>query len=340
METSIQLFEKLFEEPSASQDELDKLVERIIKSRSDAKKNKNIILRNQLYAYGKYGKVNPASANLNSKEIKEVQVEELINLIQNLKMYPHRILYYGNKNQNSLSKMIRNYHKIPENFLEKEDVDNFKEIDYEKKYVFWTNFDMVQTEIILLSKLELLDNAKAAAIALFNQYFGGGMNSIVFQEIREAQGLAYSVYSTFSQAKKPDQSDYLYSYVGIQSDKQREALSSMFELINNLPESPQAFEISKKSILNKIESERITKSGVLSSYLNAKDRGIDYDIREKIYNEVKSMNLEKLLEFHEKYIKNKPHNVLLIGNRDNIDFKNLKKYGSVKEISLETLFGY
>ena len=340
METSIQLFEKLFEEPSASQDELDKLVERIIKSRSDAKKNKNIILRNQLYAYGKYGKVNPASANLNSKEIKEVQVEELINLIQNLKMYPHRILYYGNKNQNSLSKMIRNYHKIPENFIEKEDVDNFKEIDYEKKYVFWTNFDMVQTEIILLSKLELLDNAKAAAIALFNQYFGGGMNSIVFQEIREAQGLAYSVYSTFSQAKKPDQSDYLYSYVGIQSDKQREALSSMFELINNLPESPQAFEISKKSILNKIESERITKSGVLSSYLNAKDRGIDYDIREKIYNEVKSMNLEKLLEFHEKYIKNKPHNVLLIGNRDNIDFKNLKKYGSVKEISLETLFGY
>jgi predicted Zn-dependent peptidase len=199
---------------------------------------------------------------------------------------------------------------------------------------------MVQTEIILLAKLELLDNAKAAAIALFNQYFGGGMNSIVFQEIREAQGLAYSVYSTFSQAKKPDQSDYLYSYVGIQSDKQREALSSMFELINNLPESPQAFEISKKSILNKIESERITKSAVLSNYLNAKDRGINYDIREKIYNEVKSMNLEKLLKFHEEYIKNKPHNVLLIGNRNNIDFKNLEKYGSVKEISLETLFGY
>ena len=338
MEASIQLFEKLFEEPRASQDKLDKLVERILKTRSDYKKNKNVILRNRLYNYVKYGEVNPASAYLNSKEIKEVQVEELINLIKNLKRYPHRILYYGNKNQNSLSKMIKNYHKIPENFIEKEDVYNFKEKDYDKQYVFWTNFDMVQTEIILLSKLELLDNAKAAAITLFNQYFGGGMNSIVFQEIREAQGLAYSVYSTFSQAKKPDQSDYLYSYVGIQSDKQREALSSMFELINNLPESPQAFEISKKSILNKIESERITNSGVLSSYLDAKDRGINYDIREKIYNEVKSMNIEKLLEFHKKYIKNKPHNVLLIGNRDNIDFKNLEKYGSVKEISLETLF--
>ena len=67
--------------------------------------------------------------------------------------------------------MIKNYHKIPENLIEKEDVDNFKEIDYDKQYVFWTNFDMVQTEIILLSKLELLDNSKTAAITLFNEYF-------------------------------------------------------------------------------------------------------------------------------------------------------------------------
>ena len=29
----------------------------------------------------------------------------------------------------------------------------FKEVDYDKKYVFWTNFDMVQTEIILLKCL-------------------------------------------------------------------------------------------------------------------------------------------------------------------------------------------
>jgi len=340
MEASIQLFEKLFQEPIASQEELDKLVERILKARSDAKKNKNIILRNQLYAYGKYGEVNPASANLNFKEIKEVKVEELINLIKNLTNYSHRILYYGNKNQSSLSEMIKTYHKIPESFFETEGNDNFKEIDYKKEYVFWTNFDMVQTEIILLSKLELLDNAKTAAISLFNQYFGGGMNSIVFQEIREAQGLAYSVYSTLSQARKSDQSDYLFSYVGIQSDKQGEALSSMFELINNLPESQQAFEISKQAILNKIESERITKSGVLYNYLSAMDRGVNYDIREKIYDEVKAMNMKKLLEFHENYVKGKSHNVLLIGNQDNIDFENLKKYGTVKEVSLETLFGF
>lgn len=340
MEATMQLFEKLLEEPIASQEALDKLIERILKARSDAKKNKDIILRSQLYAYGKYGEVNPASDVMNSDELKQVKISELMDWIKNLSQYPHRILYYGNQDQKSLTSLVNTYHKIPEKFNEISNTKLYKEKDHDRKYVFWTDFDMVQTEIILLSKQELLDPSKTAAIRMFNQYFGGGMNSIVFQEIREAQGLAYAVYSTYSQASKPDRSDYLFSYVGIQSDKQREALSSMFSLINNLPESPQAFEIGKKAILNKIESERITKAGVLYNYLSAEKRGIDYDIRENVYNEVKNMDLEKLLEFHKSYIKDKPHNILLIGNKDNIDFKNLSKYGTIKEVSLETLFGF
>jgi hypothetical protein len=52
------------------------------------------------------------------------------------------------------------------------------------------------------------------------------------------------------------------------------------------------------------------------------------------------MDLEKLNEFHKTYIKDKPHTILLIGNRDNIDLKNLEQYGTVKELSLETLFGF
>ena len=341
MEASIKLFEKLLKSPKGSQEALNMLVDRVIKSRLDAKKNKNIIHRRQLLSYGIYGEKNPASDVLDENELRKINVEELINLIKSLSKYPHRILYYGNKDKSELTQLINTYHEVPDIFLEITDAKNkYFEKNYDKKYVFWTDFDMVQTEIILLSKLTILDNSKTAAIRLFNEYFGGGMNSIVFQEIREAQGLAYAVFSNYSQANKVDRSDYLLSYIGIQSDKQNEALNSMFDLINNIPKSKHAFEIGKEAILNKIESERITKSGVLYNYLAAEKIGIDYDIREKIYSEVKEMDLENLLDFHKKYIKNKKHNILLIGNRENIDFKNLKKYGIVKEVSLETLFGY
>ena len=341
MDASIELFETLLNDPQSTQNSLDELVNRILKSRSDNKKNKDVILGGRLIPLGVYGKNNPANDVMDSKTLKETNVEELLAFIKKLKKYPHRILYYGNKKKEELTKLIRTYHKVPENFIEvKNDIKYYKEEDHDKKYVFWTNFDMVQTEIVLLSKQELLDNSKSAAIRLFNEYFGGGMNSIVFQEIREAQGLAYAVFSTYSQARSSDRSDYLYSYIGVQSDKQKEALSSMFNLINNLPESSQAFDVAKQSILNKIESERITNSSILSYYLNTEKKNIDYDIRKKIYDEIKNMSFENLLSFHKIYVKNKPHNILLIGNKENIDFKNLRKYGKVEEVSLETLFGY
>ena len=37
----------------------------------------------------------------------------------------------------------------------------------------------------------------AAKIAVFNEYFGGGMNAIVFQEMREARALAYTASARY-----------------------------------------------------------------------------------------------------------------------------------------------
>ena len=79
---------------------------------------------------------------------------------------------------------------------------------------------------------------------------------------------------------------------------------------------------------------------MVNSYLAAEKKGLDIDAREQIYNEVKAMNYNDLLEFHKNYVKNKSHNILLIGDRNNIDFENLKQYGKVQELSLESLFGY
>src|SRR5690606_585987 len=143
------------------------------------------------------------------------------------------------------------------------------------------------SEIIFLHKSLDYTPDIAPSVRLFNEYFGGGMNSIVFQEIREAQGLAYSVFSSYSEPARKEDPNYLYAYVGTQADKQADAMAAMMDLINNFPESQEAFNIAREGILNKIESERITRSGVIWSYISAEDRGIDYDIRRDIYADVR-----------------------------------------------------
>ena len=117
-------------------------------------------------------------------------------------------------------------------------------------------------------------------------------------------------------------------------------MRSMLNLLNNLPESETAFNISKEAILSQIESERITKYSVLRSYERAKDLGLEYDLRKDIYERVQEMDFQDLKAFHEKYVKDQPFVTILIGARDKINFKDLEKYGSVRELSLSEIFGY
>ena len=166
------------------------------------------------------------------------------------------------------------------------------------------------------------------------------MGSIVFQEIREAQGLAYSVGASYRQATKKNRYDQMLAYIGTQSDKQKEAMKSINQLINNLPKSEELFDIAKKSMINTLESERITKSSIIWKYINLQKKGLNIDERIKIYNEISNLNLSDLEIFQRDHIKDKSFNTILIGKKDKIDFRDLKKYGEIEEVSLEDLFGY
>lgn len=340
MEKATALFESLLANPKPDQEALDNMVDRTFKSRSDAKKNKGNILWDGLYNYGKYGAVNPFNDVMANAELQEVQAEELTDIIKGITKLPHRILYYGPRESNDVSEFLASNHPVPAEFDPVPTLKQYDELAIDEPQVFWTDYDMVQTEIIFLAKGNNYDAQNEPSVRMFNEYFGGGMNSIVFQEIREAQGLAYSVFSSYSQPSKKDKANYLFAYVGTQADKQAEAMNAMMDLLNNMPESEEAFNIAKNAILNKIESERITGSGVLWNYVSAQDKGLDYDVRKDIYEQVQDMEFENLKTFHENYIKDQKYVTVLVGARDKIDFNALKTYGEVTELSLDELFGY
>jgi zinc protease len=175
---------------------------------------------------------------------------------------------------------------------------------------------------------------------MYNEYFGGNMSSIVFQEIREAQGLAYAVSASYTHPAKAGDHDRLFAYVGTQADKQAEAMAALIRIMNEMPESESTLEAARKSILNQIESERIVRTSVLFNYLNAKKRGLDHDLRKDIYEKVPSLSLKDVKQFQEKYVKGKEYNIMVLGSRDKLNFNDLRKYGEVKEVSLDELFGY
>ena len=52
------------------------------------------------------------------------------------------------------------------------------------------------------------------------------------------------------------------------------------------------------------------------------------------------MTIEDVANFQQKFIKGKSFNVVLVGDKSKLSFKALSKFGEVKQLSLDELFGY
>ena len=337
---ALKLLESLLNDPKADDEALANLVDDILKQRSDSKLNKNVILRSGMANYIKYGTENPFKYFIPEAQLKAIPSSELINLIKSLKDYEHKALYYGPMKKEAIISALQSIHRKPAEFNRFKDGKIFVPQEIKETQVYFVNYDMVQAEIIFLTKSTLFDKTIIPVVSLFNEYFGGSMGSIVFQEMRESRALAYSVRSKYENAARKEDPNYVSSYIGTQADKIMEAIDGLSDLLNNMPKSDVLFETSKQSLIESISTTRITKAGVLLSYESSQRLGLNYDIRKDIYDQVKTFKFENIKDFQEKFIKDKPKAILVIGSKDKIDLKKLEKYGKVTEMKIEDLFGY
>nr|WP_192823744.1 M16 family metallopeptidase [Rufibacter sp. LB8] len=340
LEQGLALFESLLQNPKADQKALNDMVAGILKDRKDAKLNKNIIHSVAMVNYAKYGPKNPFTHILSEQELKKIKPAELISRIKSIPTYQHRVLYYGPRELQAISATLNTGHHVPASLKPVPAENAFKELDINKRQVLWTDYKMVQAELLFLTKSLNYDPKLVPTIRLYNEYFDGGMGAIVFQELRESRALAYSASSRFNNASKKNQANYIMSYIGTQSDKLPEAMAGMQELLNELPLAETNFTNAKASVRNSIATERINKVGILFNYEQARKLGVEHDLRRDIYESLDAITLDQIKTFQQQFVKGQNQTILVIGSKDRLNFKELAKYGTVKQLTLKELFGY
>jgi len=340
MPAALSLFEGLLADAQPNIPALENLVTDIRKRRDDDKLSKQTILWQAMYNYGVYGEKSPYTNILSTAELDGLQAGELVSLIKGLTGYEHKILYYGPENTTSLAEILNKGHRVPAVIKPVPSPVKFDQQPTDVSKVYTVGYSMKQAEIIMLSKSDGYNKEIIPSVRLFNEYFGGSMNSVVFQEIRESKGLAYSAYAGYRTPVQPYQNFYLFSYIGTQMDKLPEAMKAMTGLFNNMPESEKALNSSKDAIINKIRTERITKAQVLFNYISAKKFGLAYDIRKDVFAKVPAMTFADLKAFQQKYIKDKNFTIMVMGKQPEMDVKTLSTYGQVKSLELKDVFGY
>ena len=311
----------------------------ILKNRADEKLSQSGCF-SALQRYIFYGPEFIGKNTLTNEQVLALTSDELLQAVRDLYGKKHDILYYGPSDEGAARKIIADCHKVSDNpeALEKEIPQDRR---VEKSEVFIAPYDANQFYYLQYSNDgNKFDVSNDPSVTMYNNYFGSGMNAIVFQEMREARGLAYSARA-FLRTPSFKESDYsFYAFIASQNDKLREAVEAFDKIINDMPESPEAFEVAKTAVLNNLRTNRTTGISVLYDYLDLKDLGLTEDRDKAVFEKIQNMTLEDVKAFQQKWIKDRKYVYGLLGRESDFDMDFVRSLGPVTELTLEEIFGY
>lgn len=338
-EASVKLFEHLLQDLKDDDEALNELKNRLIKSRENNLSNKNSI-RNALGSYAYYGKKNPSNFVLSNKEIQKLKSKDLSDLIKNLLQYPHHIVYYGAMERGSLTQFLNDNHFQPSAFLKTPKLTEFKPVKHKKQTLYFAHYDMVQAEVTWHKPTIAFDLKQLPVITAYNEYFGGGMSSIVFQEIRESRALAYSTFARYSYPSRLDGVGKMTAYVGTQFDKFNDAYDAMTLLLNELPENERLMKQSVGSVLSSLRTSRTTKTSIYFTWRMLQNLELSRTIQEHNFSHISSVSMGDVVLFHKQVILPNPYILTVVADENQVSKSFLKPYGKYKKVKTSNLFGY
>jgi predicted Zn-dependent peptidase len=339
MDAAMTIVEDLIYNAVPDEEILANLKADMFKERADAKLNQGLCF-SALQNYIFLGKDFIKRTTLTDKEIEALTSEEFLGKIRSLMECSHEVSYYGPATEDELSTLIRTNHRITED-LKPLEISYPVAVSTPTSKVYLAPYDAKQIYYLQYSNNEeKLDLASDAQIRLYNEYFGGGMNSIVFQEMREARGLAYSALGRLLEPEHKDDCYKYFAFIATQNDKMQTAIEAFDEIINDMPESETAFSIAKESLTTQYRTERITGRSILRSYKTDREMGINESRSKKIYENLSQLTLEDIKNTQKKWVEGRTYSYGILGDIESIDTKYLKTLGPVEILTLEDIFGY
>ena len=339
MPRAMEIVEGLISGAVADEAILGNLKQDMIKERADAKLNQ---ARNfgalQRYLY--YGEDYIKRTTLTNDALAALGSEQLITAVQALMGKQHEVLYYGPKSEEEVKQLIAENHKAADELAPLEKNYPKKQLT-DQSSVILAQYDANQLYYLQFSNRgEAFDVKNDPAITLYNEYFGGSMNSICFQEMREARGLAYTAQAWLASPSFAGDSYSYTAFIATQNDKMQTAIEAFDEIINQMPESEAAFQIAKDAIISRLRTDRTTGADVLNSYIQLRRLGLSEDRDRQIFEKVQTMTLDDVKATQQQWVKDRPYTYGILGDIKNLDLNFLKTLGPIRTVSQEEIFGY
>lgn len=276
---------------------------------------------------------------LTDKEVFDLQISELTGEINRASHYEAEIHYTGSLNFESVYNKLSNSLPLIANELVTTSPEVTEPVQVTENVVYFLPYaDALQSNIYFYFPMNDYDHTQDVVIEAFSQYFGGGFNGLVLNEIREKNSMAYTASGTVRRPVLPGKKNYFTSYIGTQNDKAIDAIRLYKQLISDMPEHPERMD-NIKSYMRQLSITDIPSLRSKSQiYEILKKRGYQTHPSEVNLPEIDALTFKKIVDFYKEQIQGKPMVIGIVGNPKDLDVNELKEFGKVVRLDMKKLF--
>jgi predicted Zn-dependent peptidase len=334
MEASVDLLETWLRTAEFDDKVVAALAANTISQRNDQVQEPQVIA-GALAEYVNRGKDSRFLTVPSNRELKAAKGPALGKLLAELPDYQHRIAYFGPREAADAAKLaaIGAKHKP----IAPHDPLVFRRGKATRIYL--VDRPVAQSQVRIAVPHKPLDNGRRILARLYSEYMGGNMGALVFQEIREARGLAYTAGAGYRTGARPVDESALTATLGTQADKTIEALSTMMELLRKTPLQDVRLKVARDALDEEYRSSRVDPRAAPLWVFTWDDQGETSDPRPREWESLKKLTGKDLAAFAAEAATGATL-IAILGPTKRFDKKGLGKVGTTESVPVTKLFGY
>lgn len=334
LEEALALLDQWIASPTFDEGTLSRLRDNTISTRKDGMEE-DWQLSSALDSYAKYDKRSSWLQQPSNKALAGAKPNTLRKLITGVMNHQHRTLYFGPRTADAVATVV------PRGKAHKPTGDVQTKV-YRKSTgprVFFLHKDGAKANVRFVIPQGPLPRDLRPSAELFSEYLSGSMSALVFQEIRESRGLAYSAYSTYDSGARPKDASGLLGFMSTQADKTPVAVETFLGLLRSTDLQGDRLALAKVAVDQRYRSSRLEPRWIGHWVVSWDELGEPGDPRPWQWQEVAKLG-ESELEGFAKRFSGGDVIIAIVGDRSRVDLNELRKLAQVQEVKAGDLFSY
>ncbi len=198
--------------------------------------------------------------------------------------------------------------------------------------------DAVQSHVWFFIEGEPVSADDLVGMDAYNEYMGGDMGGLIFQEVRELRALAYTAFGTFDEPELKGTSGHFYGYVACQGDKTETTIRLMRELVRTSPDRSDRLSAVRSSLLRSQETADPHFRTLPATIATWRDQGYSEDPRRERIKGYRGLQLEHMQTFWKHQVEGRPLVIVVVGDPRRIELDVLERFGPVTVVRQRQLY--